>query len=285
VSERATAANAKLQVRGDPQRLGEEIPRGFLTVLGAQTLPPEEKGSGRLELAKWITDPANPLTARVLVNRLWQHHFGRGLVATPNDFGTRGQPPTHPELLDFLARYFVDSGWSLKALHRLILLSHTWQLASTGGDLEKDPNNELWSRAERRRLDAEAIRDTMLSVSGDLDLTPGGEHPFPAVHTWGFTQHNQFFALYDTPRRSVYQMQQRLRKHPFFALFDGADTNSSTGVRANSTTPLQSLFAMNDSFVHERANRLAARLVRGPGCDAPWRCARSGRRRSAGPRA
>ena len=259
VSEHA-AANARLQVRGDPKRLGEEVPRGFLQVLGGQPLPKESTGSGRLELAQWITEPANPLTARVCVNRLWQQHFWRGLVATPNDFGTRGQPPSHPELLDFLAARFVESGWSVKAMHRLLLLSHTWQLASNG-DPAADPTNALWSHAERRRLDAEAIRDTMLFVSSDLDFTPGGEHPFPAVNTWSFTQHNQFFALYDTRQRAVYQMQQRLRKHPFLALFDGADTNSSTAVRATSTTPLQALFAMNDLFVHERATRLAAQLT------------------------
>jgi len=259
VSENAPA-NARLQVRGDPKRLGEEVPRGFLQVLGGQALPKDSKGSGRLELAKWITDPANPLTARVIVNRIWQHHFGRGLVATPNDFGTRGQPPSHPELLDFLAQRFVESGWSVKAMHRLLLFSHTWQI-STVGDTAGDPNNTLWSRAERHRLDAESIRDAMLFVSGDLDFTPGGEHPFPAVQTWSFTQHKQFFALYDTPQRAVYQMQQRLRKHPFLALFDGADTNSSTAIRTASTTPLQSLFAMNDPFVHERAARFAAHMV------------------------
>jgi hypothetical protein len=259
VSESA-AANARLQVRGDPKRLGDPVPRGFLQVLGGQVLPRDAKTSGRLELAQWIVDPANPLTARVIVNRIWQHHFGRGLVATPNDFGTRGQPPSHPELLDFLARRFIESGWSVKSMHRLLLLSHTWQL-STGGDTASDPNNALWSRAERHRLDAESIRDTMLFVGGDLDFTPGGEHPFPPVQTWSFTQHKQFFALYDTNQRAVYQMQQRLRKHPFLALFDGADTNSSTAIRTASTTALQSLFAMNDPFVHERAARFAVRLA------------------------
>jgi hypothetical protein len=259
VSEGASS-NARLQVRGDPKRLGEEVSRGFLAVLGGQTLPKETKQSGRLELARWITDPANPLTARVLVNRIWQHHFGRGLVSTPNDFGTRGQPPSHPELLDYLAQQLVENGWSIKAMHRLLLLSHTSQLASHA-DSATDPTNALWSRAERRRLDAESIRDTLLFVAGELDLTPAGEHPFPPVHTWGFTQHNQFFALYDTKQRAVYQMQQRLRRHPFLGLFDGADTNASTAIRATSTTPLQSLFAMNDPFVHERAARLATHLA------------------------
>jgi mono/diheme cytochrome c family protein len=271
ISEQPAPANAKLQVRGDPKRLGEEVPRGFLTVLGGQKLPPEEKGSGRLELAQWIADPKNPLTARVIVNRVWQQHFGRGLVTTPNDFGTRGQAPTHPELLDFLAQRFVESGWSIKALHRLILNSHTWQQATQGGDTEHDATNKLWSRAERRRLEAEAIRDTMLFVGGDLDFTIGGEHPFPPPQTWTFTQHRQFFALYDNNQRSVYQMQQRLRKHPFFALFDGADTNSSTPVRFASITALQSLFTMNDKFAHERADRLAERILKLAPDDDPQR--------------
>jgi len=267
----AKGADARLQVRGDPERLGEVVPRGFLHVLGGQTLAKTEAGSGRLELANWIADSANPLTARVMMNRLWQHHFGRGLVATPNDFGTRGQAPSHPELLDYLAQRFVQSGWSLKAMHRMMLLSHTWQLSATASNAgaAADPNNTLWSHAERRRLDAEAIRDALLFVSGDLDLAPGGAHPFPPVYTWGFTQHNQFFAVYENRQRSVYLMQQRLRKHPFFALFDGADTNSSTGVRDPSTTPLQSLFVMNDKFVHEQAARLAARLGAMESADAP----------------
>ncbi|NDD37669.1 MAG: DUF1553 domain-containing protein [Verrucomicrobia bacterium] len=294
-------ANARIHVRGDPTRLGEEVPRRFIQVLGGQPLPKDCGNSGRLDLANWIADPANPLTARVLVNRLWQHHFGRGLVTTPNDFGTRGQAPTHPELLDFLAKKFIESGWSVKAMHRLILTSHTWQLASgpnanpfspAGGEgrgssffglfgrskpspatafaanSTKDPNNTLWWRAERRRLDAESIRDALLFVSGDLDETVGGAHPFPPVHTWGFTQHNQFFANYDNRQRTVYQMQQRLRKHPFLALFDGADPNSSTATREPSTTPLQSLFMMNDKFAHEQATKFAARVQQGEADEA-----------------
>ncbi len=252
------AANARLQVRGDPKRLGEEVPRHFLPILGGAPLGGQT--SGRTELAAAIADPKNPLTARVLVNRLWQHHFGRGLVTTPNDFGTRGLPPTHPELLDFLAQKFIDSGWSIKAMHRTMLLSHTWQLASHNPD-SADPENRLWSRAERRRLDAESIRDSLLFVSGTLDFTPGGAHPFPAVHTWGFTQHNQFFATYDTKQRTVYQMQQRLRRHPFIGLFDGPDPNSSTATRQQSTTPLQSLFMMNDKFIHERAADFSGRIA------------------------
>lgn len=142
-------------------------------------------------------------------------------------------------------------------MHRLILTSRTWQLASAGAG--EDP---LWSRAARRRLDAESVRDALLFVSGDLDAKPGGAHPFPAVSTWSFTQHNQFFASYDTSKRTVYQMQQRLRRHPFLLLFDGADPNSSTAQRQATTTPLQSLFVMNDPFIHKRAENFAARVLR-----------------------
>ena len=271
-------ANARLHVRGDPARLGEEVPRRFVEVLGAQPLPKDCGNSGRLDLANWIADPANPLTARVLVNRLWQHHFGRGLVTTPNDFGTRGHPPSHPELLDFLAHRFMQSGWSIKAMHRLLLNSRAWQMASGPATPEssqtfaanaaRDTNNLLWWRADRRRLDAESIRDALLHVSGDLDVTIGGAHPFPPVHTWGFTQHNQFFAIYDNRQRTVYQMQQRLRRHPFLALFDGADPNASTAVREPSTTPLQSLFLMNDKFAHEQAAKFASRMQPGAADEA-----------------
>jgi hypothetical protein len=255
--------NARMQMRGDPEKLGQEVPRRFLTVLGGQTLPAEVKGSGRLELAGWLTDPANPLTARVMVNRIWSYHFGQGIVPTPNDFGKQGKPPTHPELLDYLARRFMRSGWSVKAMHRLIVLSRTYQLSSQddADNLRADPGNELRWRFGRRRLDAEAIRDTLLAVSGALDRSPGGSHPFPDQTTWDFTQHKPFKAVYDTDRRSVYLMTQRIQRHPFLALFDGPDTNASTARRITSTTPLQSLFLLNDPFVHEQARRFAARLL------------------------
>ncbi len=257
------AADARVQVRGDPQRLGEQVRRGFPAVLGGQRLPPGFAGSGRLQLADWLTDPHNPLTARVMVNRIWQYHFGRGLVPTPNDFGRQGKPPTHPELLDFLASRFIESGWSVKATHRLILLSRTWQLVSKGPDsaVTADPNNDLFGRFDRRRLDAESIRDAMLFVSGELEERQGGGHPFPPARTWGFTQHVPFMAVYETRRRSVYLMQPRLRKHPYLALFDGADPSSSTAVRLSTTTPLQALFLMNDPLAHEAAAKLAERIL------------------------
>jgi mono/diheme cytochrome c family protein len=165
----AKAENAKVHLRGDPKRLGEEVPRHFPAILGAQTLADDTKSnSGRLQLAEWITSPQNPLTARVIVNRIWQQHFGKGIVETPNDFGKQGKPPTHPELLDYLASRLMQNGWSIKSLHKLILMSHTWQLASSDvpASAKIDPNNELFWRFTRRRLDAESLRDSLLFVSG-----------------------------------------------------------------------------------------------------------------------
>jgi hypothetical protein len=257
------AKDARIHRGGDPGRAGPAIGRRFPTILGGQSLPASVTGSGRLHLARWLTDPRNPLTARVMVNRIWQHHFGAGLVRTPNDFGTRGTAPTHPELLDYLANRFVDSGWSVKEMHRLIVRSRTYRQASRGGGPSVDPDNRLLGRFPRRRLDAEAIRDALLAVGGKLDRSPGGPHPFPPADQWkGYTQHNPFTATYETDRRSVYLMQPRLRRHPFLALFDGPDPNASTGRRQLTTTPIQALFALNDSFVHAAADGLAERMLR-----------------------
>jgi hypothetical protein len=254
--------NARIHRKGDPKDLGEEVPRGFLTILGGQQLPGNHKGSGRDYLANWIADPDNPLTARVMVNRVWQYHFGKGLVPTPNDFGFRGEVPTNPELLDYLATQFIESGWSLKAMHRMIMLSRTYQLNAVHDprDAELDANNDLLWRFNRRRLSAEEIRDSMLAVSGSLDRTMGEAHPFQPESEWRYTQHNQFFAVYDTSRRSIYLMQQRQKKHPLMEIFDGADTNAITSPRPVSTTPLQALFLMNNPFVHQQADYFAVRV-------------------------
>src|SRR5262249_18384050 len=153
---------------------GAEVPRRFPTVLGGQRLPPGANGSGRLELARWLTDPCNPLTARVMVNRVWHYHFGQGIVPTPSDFGRQGRPPTHPELLDYLASRFVEGGWSLKALHRLILLSRTYQLSASddAANARADADNVYLWRSNRHRLDAESIRDTLLAVGAALNRSP-----------------------------------------------------------------------------------------------------------------
>jgi hypothetical protein len=255
-------ANARIHRKGDPKDLGEEVPRGFLTILGGPGLPAAHKGSGRDYLANWIADPNNPLTARVMVNRIWQYHFGKGIVPTPNDFGSRGGAPTNPELLDYLAAQFIKSGWSIKAMHRIIMLSHAYQLNPTDDrrNSEIDANNDLLWRFNRRRLSAEEIRDAMLAVSGSLDRTMGEAHPFQPENEWHYTQHNQFFAVYDNNLRSVYLMQQRQKKHPLMEIFDGADTNTITSPRPLSTTPLQALFLMNNPFVHQQADLFAVRV-------------------------
>jgi hypothetical protein len=264
--------NARILVRGEPQTLGAETPRGFLTVLGGQKLPPEEKGSGRLELAEWVTARDNPLTARVIVNRVWQWHFGQGIVATPDDFGARGEAPTHPELLDYLASRFVEDGWSIKKLNRRIMLTRAYQAASGNDEQDalKDSRNACLWRFNPRRLEAEEIRDSLLAMGGDLDPAPGGEQPFPQEMSWRYTQHTPFLgadAAYATKKRSVYLMQQRIRRQPFLELFDGADPNAETGVRPLTTTALQALYVMNDPFFHEQADALALRVGMSFGSD------------------
>lgn len=262
-----TPYNVRMQMRGEPDQPGVEVPRGYIKALGGDELPIAATSSGRLELANRLTRPNNPLTARVMVNRIWQYHFGRGLVKTPNDFGVRGLPPTHPELLDHLATEFMRRGWSMKAMHRLIMLSSTYQQSSIADSASpaqasaETPNTtDLYVGFQRRRLSAEEIRDSVLAVSGELDPTPGKEHPFPSPISWGYTQHGPFSAVYDHNKRSVYLMTQRLKRHPFLALFDGADPNATTAERLGTTVPTQALFFLNDPFIHAKAERWGARL-------------------------
>ena len=284
-----TPRDARVQLRGEPTKPGPTIPRGFLSILGGGPLPEGTTGSGRLELAEWLVGPARALTARVMVNRIWQYHFGQGLVRTPNDFGVRGLPPEHPELLDHLASAFIRSGWSIKAMHRMIMASAAYRQASPAtpaiAENEADDRTvpvsataaaadtatpviaataatapaESTSRFARRRLSAEETRDAILLASGLLDPAPGRGHPFPAPTTWGFTQHGPFQAVYDHHRRSVYLMTQRIRRHPFLALFDGPDPNASTAERRTTTVPTQALYFLNDPFVHTASEALATR--------------------------
>jgi hypothetical protein len=262
VAEGAKRGDAVQQFKGDPAKPGERIRRHFLTVLGGSELPADDTSSGRRALAEWILAPSNPLTPRVVVNRLWHHHFGRGLVPTPNDFGKQGRPASHPGLLDHLANRLRTNNWSLKAMQREIMLSRTYRQSSERSPqaLAGDPANELLSAFPRRRLDAESLRDTLLVLGGNLDLSPAGAHPFPPSGEWKFTQHNPFKATYDHNRRSVFLMTQRIQRHPYLAVFDGADPSTSTPARPTSTTPLQALFMLNDPLVHQQALKVAERV-------------------------
>ncbi|MBI1312767.1 DUF1553 domain-containing protein [bacterium] len=262
VAEAGSRGDAAVQIKGDPAKTGDVEPRHFLTVLGGASLPDDCRESGRRELAEWIVAKDNPLTPRVMANRIWQHHFGKGIVPTPNNFGHQGKPPTHPELLDYLATRFRDGGWSIKSLHRLVLTSRVYRQSSLRSRqaIDSDPGNDWLSGFSRRRLDAEAIRDTLLMLGGNLDLSPAGPHPFPAQDTWGFTQHNPFKAVYESHHRSVYLMTQRIQRHPYLAIFDGADPSTSTAARMTSTTPLQALYLLNDPFLHEQSKLIAERI-------------------------
>ncbi|MGV3771590.1 MAG: DUF1553 domain-containing protein [Verrucomicrobiales bacterium] len=264
VTEAEKISDAAIQLKGDPAKPGAVAKRGFLKVLGGEEFKVSSDSSGRKELAEWIVSPKNPVAARVMANRLWLNHFGKGIVPTPNDFGKQGKPPTHPELLDWLAGQFMEGGWSIKSMHRLIMLSHVYQQKSLLSDeaQAKDPNNELLSAFPQRRLDAEAIRDTLLAIGGNLDHSEAGPHPFPEQPDWNFTQHNPFKAVYDTKKRSVYLMTQRIQRHPFLAIFDGADPAASTGARTTSTTPLQALYFLNDPFLHQQSELFAARVIK-----------------------
>ncbi len=240
--------DAPIYKRGDYQQVGEVVPRGFPSVLAGANPPAITQGSGRLQLAQWLTSPNHPLTARVFVNRVWQHHFGEGIVRTANNFGLLGERPTHPELLDWLATEFVRGGWSLKKLHKQILLSNTYQQASTVSNAakQKDADNRLLSHAPRRRLEAEAIRDTLLFLSGNLELKRGG------VGDKDFT----------SPRKSIYLQTVRSEKSGFCPLFDGADPTTIVERRNVSTVAPQSLFLMNSGFVQSQAKALVERLER-----------------------
>jgi hypothetical protein len=277
VSE-GSSHDAKLHRRGNPKRLGETTPRRFLQVLDGPKPPVIKLGSGRLELSRWLTQPDHPLTARVIVNRVWQQHFGRGLVATPDNFGRQGSKPSHPQLLDWLAEQFVRDGWSLKKLHRRIMLTQTYRLSSDEGlrITEADSNNRqsalpnpqsadpenitLW-RFSRRRLEAEVIRDSMLAVTGLLDRSQGGAHPFKPWHAARYSLNRPFHEEFPTRRRSVYMMTQRLFRNSFLGLFDGPDRNSSTSLRGSSNVPSQALYLMNSAFVKEQAEAFTRRLI------------------------
>jgi hypothetical protein len=235
-------------VRGNPNNPGPTVPRQFLAVLGGEKRQPFTDGSGRLELAHAIASPDNPLTARVLVNRLWLHHFGAGLVASPSNFGLRSDPPSHPELLDYLAHRFMTEGWSIKKLHRLILTSNTYRLSSAENTRARqiDPENRLLARAPRRRLDFETMRDSILFASGQLDLKLGGR----AV---------DIVSMPTVPRRTLYGFIDRQNLPGMFRTFDFANPDVSNAQRYQTTVPQQALFLLNSPFLLEQAKHLLTR--------------------------
>ena len=254
-----------IQTNGNPHTSsGVTARRGIPKILDADPLAIPSGASGRLELAHWLTSKGNFLTARVMANRIWQNHFGKSIVPTPSDYGFRGSPPTHPELLDWLANALIESGWSIKSLHRSIMLSNTYQL-STDGDAKNfqvDSGNIHYWRFDRRRLDAESLRDTLLMLGGSLDLSQPGPHPFPEPSKWRYTAHHQFNDVcYPSDHRSVYLMVQRLHAHPYLSLFNGADPSLSTPIRDSSTVSMQALYLLNSAFVHQKANGFANSLL------------------------
>lgn len=263
VHDKPQTGDAKLFQGGDPGKPGPVVRRGFLSFLNESEPTIESGQSGRLELAKWIASPDNPLTARVMVNRLWQSHFGKGLVANPSNFGRQSPPPSHPELLDYLANELFRSGWSLRHIHRLIVQSHTYHLSSVehgSGQTVDESNQSLW-HFPRQRMDMESFRDSILKVSRRLREGSNGRHPFKATNELKYTQGTPFFESFDHEHRSVYLMQGRLSRHPMMDLFDGADSNVSTPVRGESTVPLQSLFVLNGSFLREQSAAFADRIL------------------------
>jgi hypothetical protein len=249
VSEAKNPANINVALRGDPTTPGEEAPRRFVQILCDGPCKPFTKGSGRLELAESLTSPMNPLTARVIVNRIWNGHFGYGIVRTPSNFGLIGEKPTHPELLDFMATRFMEGGWSIKKLHREIMLSATYGLSTDNvpENAEKDGENRLLWRANLiKRLDVEALRDSMLAVSGELDSKMGGP-PLMLDDKENF-------------RRTIYGGVNRRKLDGTLSLFDFADPNMTSEGRSNTAGPLQRLYFMNNAFVARRAAALVKRL-------------------------
>ena len=240
-------ANMRVNVRGNVYILGDEVPRGFPAVLGKTEGEPLafSEDSGRLELAEAVV--RHPLTPRVMVNRIWAHHFGRGIVATPSNFGQTGDRPTHPELLDYLATRFVESNWSIKAMHREIMLSTTYQLSSEASEAndEIDADNRFFSRANNVRLDAEALRDSLLFVAGNLDMKAGGP-PSPLS--------------IENERRTVYRKVSRAKVDHLMALFDFPDPTLTSEQRSTTNVPLQGLFFLNSDLVLRQAQLLAERL-------------------------
>jgi len=264
--------DVRLHQRGNHKNLGDEVPRGFLTVVAGEDQKPFRKGSGRLELADWAVSSRNPLTPRVFVNRVWKHHFGEGLVRSTDNFGKMGERPTHPELLDHLAAEFVADGWSVKNLHRRILMSETYRRDSRASDAarERDPNNELLSHMPVRRLEAEAVRDAILAAAGTLDKTVGGPSVPPHISEFQDGRGKPKTGPVDGDgRRSLYIGVRRNFLTPLFLAFDYPTPITTIGRRGVSAVPSQALILLNNEFVNQQARLWAqAALERQSDADA-----------------
>lgn len=268
VREEDEIGDTQIRVRGEVHQRAATVPRGFLTVVAKNPPAIPTTQSGRLELADWLVSADNPLTARVLVNRVWTWLFGQGLVRSVDNFGTTGEKPTHPELLDHLALRFQHEGWDVQSLIREIILSRTWQLAVA--EEPRDPDNRWLSHAHRRRLDAEQIRDTLLHVSGALDRTVGGPNirgANAAASDSAEASDVEFGYQFTDVRRSLYTPAFRNNRLELFATFDFSDNNTSQGQRHSSTVAPQALYFMNHPFVIEQSERAAQRILSTPGSD------------------
>ncbi|MGZ5545982.1 MAG: DUF1553 domain-containing protein, partial [Limisphaerales bacterium] len=260
----STAQNARIAIRGDVERLGDEVPRGFIQVIDRRSKKAtfSNENSGRLELANWIASPENPLTARVFVNRVWQHLFGRAIVNTPDNFGLQGEAPSNPELLDFLATQFIQDGWSVKKLIRSIMLSSAYQMSDQLNPTAyaKDPDNRLVWRMNRKRLEAEEFRDAMLAVSGKLEGISGGP-ALPRANTQNAQQPiDGTMTIPKSARRSIYMPTLRNNLDDLFLVFDFPDPHTPMGKRHVTSAATQALYVMNSPFVQDQAKAWAERL-------------------------
>ena len=284
VADEMKGEDVRVHLRGNTQTLGDVAPRGFPVVLARicapdDTAPITSQNSGRLALARWLTRPNHPLTARVQVNRVWQHLFGEGLVRTPDNWGVKGEKPTHPELLDYLAATFTDSrakggdNWSQKRLIRRLMLTNAYQMATVSPlanrAAQTDPENRLLWRQNRRRLEAEPLRDAVLSVAGTLDTHLGGSLLTTADNDYVTNDQSKDQALYDAPRRALYLPVVRNSVYDLFQAFDFGDGTTVNAHRASTTVAPQALFLLNSPLVREAAGAFARSLLTGPNANTP----------------
>jgi len=267
VQEKKKTVDCKINIKGESKKLGPSVPRGFLSACNVEQTPEiSDNSSGRLQLAEWLTSADHPQTARVMVNRIWLHLFGQALVRTPDDFGVYGEQPTHPQLLDHLATRFRDEGWSMKQLIRRIVLSHTYQLSSFCDDrtLAIDPENKLLCRHNRRRLDAESLRDSILAASGQLDRKPGQGSAIANVDELVDRAGNLHIPH---NHRSIYLCMLRHSEPSELVAFDLPDSTKPVGQRNESTLPTQSLFLLNSPFLVNQSNWFAKEVLKDPNLD------------------